>query len=200
MVQCNQFVIPFDDSVHHNHYDSSPFNLCYIKFILLLNQLLVYKIMIEGDRCHESGGEGMRVIIEKLLLYIMLTGFYFADAEGASLVIALFAFILFFSMDLSGHRFIVPAATAIFTLSLLLGGGWIYYVPLLSFSVAGRYRKWAIATFIFHLAEPKISLIVLSGIVIYMVYLRDGMSALELENKQVRDQLTSDNLVLRRQH
>ncbi|WP_017549659.1 sensor histidine kinase [Salinicoccus carnicancri] len=142
----------------------------------------------------------MRVIIEKLLLYIVLTGFYFADAEGASLIIALFAFILFFSMDLSGHRFIIPAATAIFTLSLLLGGGWIYYVPLLSFSMAGRYGKWAIATFILHLAEPKSSLIVLSGIVIYMVYLREGMSALELENKKVRDQLTSDNLLLRRQH
>jgi|SRR5690625_4735024 len=138
--------------------------------------------------------------IEKLILYIVLTGFYFADAEGASLIIALLAFILFFSLDLSGLRFTVLAAAGIFTLLLLLNTGWVYYVPMLSFTVAGSCRRWVLATFIFHLAEPKISLIVLSGIVIYMVYLRERVSALRLENKKVRDQLTSDNLLLRRQH
>ena len=116
--------------------------------------------------------------IEKLILYIVLTGFYFADAEGASLIIALLAFILFFSLDLSGLRFTVLAAAGIFTLLLLLNTGWVYYVPMLSFTVAGSCRRWVLATFIFHLAEPKISLLVLSGIVIYMVYLRERVSAL----------------------
>lgn len=73
-------------------------------------------------------------------------------------------------------------------------------MPLLSFSVAGRYRGWSLVTFIFYLAAPKISLIVLSAIVIYMVYLRDMMAGFKQENKKIRDQLTNDNLLLRKQH
>lgn len=145
-------------------------------------------------------GEGMRIIIEKLIFYFILTVFYFVDMEQASLIIALSAFILFFSADLFSNRFTILVVIGIFTLSIILHTGWIYFVPLLSFSVASRYSGWAFLTFIFYLAVPKVSLIVLTAIVIYMIYLRETRAEFKLENKKNRDQLTNDNLMLRKQH
>lgn len=142
----------------------------------------------------------MRIIIEKLILYFILTAFYFVDTGQASLIVALLSFILFFSVDLFSRRFTILVISGIFVVSIILHPGWTYYVPLLSFSVAGRYRGWSLVTFIFYLAAPKISLIVLSAIVIYMVYLRDMMAGFKQENKKIRDQLTNDNLLLRKQH
>ncbi len=142
----------------------------------------------------------MRIIIEKLLLYFILTVFYFVGMESASLLIALSAFILFFSVDLFDRRYTILVISGIFTVCIILNPGWIYYVPLLAFSVAGRYSRWSLLTFIFYVANPVISLIVMSAAVIYIVYLRETMEGFKRDNKKVRDQLTNDNLLLRRQH
>lgn len=142
----------------------------------------------------------MRIIIEKLILYFILTVFYFVDMAQANLIIALSAFILFFSVDLFDRRFTILIMSGIFTVSTFLYPGWIYYVPLLGFSVAGRYSRWSLLTFLLYLAAPKISLVVLSSIVIYMVHLRETMAGFKWENKKIRDQLTNDNMLLRRQH
>ncbi|MFC3418900.1 sensor histidine kinase [Salinicoccus hispanicus] len=138
--------------------------------------------------------------MEKMVLYFILTAYYFATIDGSSLVIALVAFILFFIVDIIEHRFSVPAAGIVYLLFIFISLDWIFYMPLLTLVIAYRYGVYSLLTLAAYIIFPELVMLMISTFVIYMGYLRMRLLTYEQENRKIRDQLTSDNLLLRRQH
>lgn len=142
----------------------------------------------------------MRIVMEKLLLYFILASYYFTTTDEPSIVISLLAFILFFSVDIINFEHNIIAVILIFTGSAVIFQDWIFYLPLLSFVTAGKYGPWSVLTLLLNFISLDFVLTVISGIMIYVVYLREYLYEYEQENRKIRDRLINDNRLLRQQH
>ncbi|GAB3057852.1 sensor histidine kinase [Salinicoccus sesuvii] len=138
--------------------------------------------------------------MEKLILYFILTTYYFITIDEPSLIIALLAFILFFIVDVFEYRHIVLIVAVIYLVSLLISAEWIFYVPMLTMVLAVRFGSIALVTLILPIVNLQTVLLMIICFVLYISYLRGRLDSYEQENRRIRDQLTSDNLLLRRQH
>ncbi|MCG1009845.1 hypothetical protein J4760_07405 [Salinicoccus sp. ID82-1] len=139
-------------------------------------------------------------VMEKMVLYFILTAYYFITIDEPSLVIALLAFILFFIVDVFEYRYSVLAVSAVYLVFIFASTEWIFYMPLFTLVVAVRYGGIAFATLVLLFIEAEVILLMIALFVLYMSYLRARLDSYERENRKIRDQLTSDNLLLRRQH
>ena len=142
----------------------------------------------------------MRIVIEKLVLYFILSAYYFSVTDEPSIVISLLAFILFFSVDIINSKYKVIIVILVFTASAIMFSGWVHYLPLLSFVAAGKYGRWSVLTLLLNVISLDFILTAVSGIAIYVVYLREHLYAYEYENRIIRDRLINDNRLLRQQH
>lgn len=135
-----------------------------------------------------------------MILYFLLTTYYFITIDGPNLIVVLVSFILFFVMDVFEYRYGVSVVAATYLIFILMNPEWIFYAPMLTMVVAGRYGSIALFTLVLPVVHLQVVLFMIMFLVLYISYLRARLDSYESENRRIRDQLTSDNLLLRRQH
>lgn len=142
----------------------------------------------------------MRNVIEKLIIYIFLTGYYFIIEESFSVVIALISFILIFSVDLIHHKYFSIIIVGIMAGLTVTNSDWIYYFPLAVQIISFVFKGWSFLMMGMYLFFPNWILIALTFAIMYITKLNSQLDIVEFENRNIRDQLTKDNLRLRDQH
>lgn len=142
----------------------------------------------------------MRNVIEKLILYIILTGYYFIVEDSFSIIVVLVSFILIFSADIIWWKGTPVIILAVLTGLTIFSDDWAYYFPLAIQVVSYRFGVWSSPTLFIYAVFPDWILFSLTLAVMYITRLNSHLDSLEFENRVIRDQLTKDNLRLRRQH
>jgi signal transduction histidine kinase len=142
----------------------------------------------------------MRNIVEKLILYIILTGYYFLREDGFSITIALISFILVFCVDLIRYKYFPIFVAIIMVVLTLINHDWIYYYPLVVQMIAFVFGAWSLASLFMFIIFPDWMLFATSLAIMYISKINSQLDNLEFENRNIRDQLTKDNLRLRSQH
>lgn len=141
----------------------------------------------------------MRDVLEKLTLFLILTGIYINFGDG-SVFIVLVSFILLFLPEVIRRRYTLPVVTVVFTGLIFVESDWIHYMPLLLMLVFGRHRvsAWVLLPFFVFYEEWLLMLITLGSF--YLSVLNSRMKALESDNRAIRDRLTRDNIELKKKH
>lgn len=142
----------------------------------------------------------MRNVIEKLIIYIILSGYYFIMEDEFNIVVVLSAFILLFSIDLIWVKWFPLLIILIMTVLTMMFNEWLYYFPLVIQAAAYTFGGWSLILLALFILFPDWMLFAVSLAVIYITQMNSQIDALEFENRNNRDQLTRDNLKLRRQH
>ncbi|MFD2831558.1 sensor histidine kinase [Corticicoccus populi] len=142
----------------------------------------------------------MRTIIEKLIIYTVLSGYYFIMEDEFNIIIALISFILIFSTDLVRVKSFNVIVSLIMTGLVFIDYDWLYYFPMVVQLTALTFGKWSVPSLLMFTLFPDWMLFASSIAVMYTAKLNNQLDILEFENKNIRDQLTKDNLRLRSQH
>lgn len=144
----------------------------------------------------------MRLWSVKFIIFIIMSGIYYALAEEFHLYIVLISFVILFISDIftqfeALHKYLCLSATLIIILlGVLHAPDWLYYLPILHFLLVPVLQTYLALSLGIYILQPDYLLIMIGLLSIIIIYLLVKVYELERENNQIRDKLTMDNLKL----
>lgn len=141
----------------------------------------------------------MSKIYEKLLIFTVLTLYYFMSVETANVTVILISFIALFSIDAFKKKYVVFIVLTVLLGLLLIDISYLYFFPLLAYAVYGKYGRMGLLTLIPILLFKEWELLILSLIILYIMNLSVKLYREKELTQRMRDQLTEDNLRLKAQ-
>lgn len=144
----------------------------------------------------------MRIWSVKFIIFIIMSVIYYALIDDFNLYITLISFVVIFIVDVFTqfprvHKYLsVLSVLTIMSLGIIHSSEWFYYLPLLHFLLIPVVNIYLPFSLIIYVLQPDYLLMVIGLLSILIIYLLIKIEELELENNQIRDQLTTDNLKL----
>lgn len=141
----------------------------------------------------------MSKIYEKIMIFIVLSAFYLLSSDDPHITVILISFITAFSIDVIRKNYMMFIIIAIFAVLLFMDINYLYFLPLVSHIIFMEYGSYGLLALIPIVLFQEWALLFLSTFIFYMAVLSRELSEAKQLNREMRDQLTEDNMRLRAQ-
>lgn len=136
---------------------------------------------------------------EKMMTFLILLIYYLYAESEASVIIVLMSFILFFVSDVFKTRYIAYFSVIIMFMLLFLDTHFVYFIPAATYVLLQLVGPYSIVGFIPLFLLSEWVLLIFSVLLMYLSFLSLKLERRTKENRNMRDQLTEDNIRLRAQ-
>lgn len=136
---------------------------------------------------------------EKMMTFLILLIYYLYAESEASVIIVLVSFILFFVSDVFKTTYIAYFSVIIMFMLLILDTHFVYFIPGAIYVLLQLVGPYSIVGFIPLFLLSEWVLLIVSVLLMYLSFLSLKLERRTKENRNMRDQLTEDNIRLRAQ-
>ncbi|MBB6424262.1 signal transduction histidine kinase [Jeotgalicoccus coquinae] len=133
------------------------------------------------------------------MIFTILAAFYLITADESHVTVILIAFIASFSIDVISRKYMLAVTAVLFAALPFIDINFLYFYPLFGHILYKHFQMYGIITLIPILMFQQWELLVLSIVIFYLTILSEKLSASKQLNREMRDQLTEDNMRLKAQ-
>lgn len=141
----------------------------------------------------------MSNIYEKFLIFAVLSVYYLTAADNPAVSVILISFIVLFSSDVIRRKYMVFIMSAVLLGLLIIDDSYLYFLLLLSYVIYVNYGKIGIIMLLPIALFQAWELLFIGFFVIYITSLSVRLYKEKDKTRRMRDQLTADNIRLKRQ-
>lgn len=141
----------------------------------------------------------MSKIYEKIMIFIVLSAFYLLSSDDTHITVILISFIAAFSIDVIRKKYMLFIIIVMFAVLVYIDINYLYFLPLVSHIIFKEYGRYGIIALAPIVLFQEWALLFLSILIFYMTVLSSKLSEAKQLNREMRDQLTEDNMRLKAQ-